>query len=354
VLRKYSQSLSNVLTSTRREIQEIINVCQKEIEMDTDKLLLRELCKDAFDDDTESDQEQEDKEDDQNDRNDDNNNNVLCSNALDEWRDDATVRKTVRRIHQQGLTSVDQVTNNILLGNCGLLVDQAKMKRLKISRIMVVAAELKTFVDDLVRHRNFDNVNFKVIDVLDGHDESLLGVLADAFEYIELSLDTFARRCGGGGDIVNRPKLLILCCAGVSRSAALLAAYQMLSMGKSAASALRFVRRRRDSIRPNDGFLLQLLMFERILERLRPNVDRIITALQLLRQNPPVMCRCDRPWQAESLSSPSPSSSSSSSSSSVAESDDLIDETCFRWLTFHLPSVYATEADRDLCRKALE
>ena len=56
-------------------------------------------------------------------------------------------------------------------------------------------------------------------------------------------------------------RVLIHCLVGLSRSATITIAYLMIKKGMRAEDALRTVRRHRD-IRPNDGFLRQLLALE--------------------------------------------------------------------------------------------
>lgn len=63
--------------------------------------------------------------------------------------------------------------------------------------------------------------------------------------------------------------VLVHCAAGISRSATVVAAYLIKTKGLNAAEALRLIKERRQCIRPNDGFLKQLLEFEK--ELLSPN-----------------------------------------------------------------------------------
>jgi protein tyrosine phosphatase len=65
-------------------------------------------------------------------------------------------------------------------------------------------------------------------------------------------------------DAVKRgEKVLIHCHAGVSRSVTLLAAYLILCRGMSTKQALQFIKSKRSFIRPNIGFIRQLLTLEK-------------------------------------------------------------------------------------------
>lgn len=57
--------------------------------------------------------------------------------------------------------------------------------------------------------------------------------------------------------------VLVHCAAGISRSTTLVAAYLMKSYKWSAYDALKLIKEKRPCIRPNDGFLEQLLVFEK-------------------------------------------------------------------------------------------
>eukprot|EP00096_Caligus_rogercresseyi_P014373 TRINITY_DN6882_c0_g1_i3.p1 TRINITY_DN6882_c0_g1~~TRINITY_DN6882_c0_g1_i3.p1 ORF type:complete len:155 (-),score=48.54 TRINITY_DN6882_c0_g1_i3:100-564(-) len=64
-------------------------------------------------------------------------------------------------------------------------------------------------------------------------------------------------------------KTLIHCAAGVSRSACLVLAYLMRHHGMPLASAFQKVKSIRPAVRPNNGFVHQLTLWEEECERLR-------------------------------------------------------------------------------------
>ena len=78
---------------------------------------------------------------------------------------------------------------------------------------------------------------------------------------------------GAASDFIDRAlkaegKVMVCCQMGVSRSAACVLAYLMINREMDAASALGLLRRRRD-VRPNDGFLEQLVALDTDLQLVR-------------------------------------------------------------------------------------
>lgn len=57
-------------------------------------------------------------------------------------------------------------------------------------------------------------------------------------------------------------KILVHCAAGISRSATLVIAYLMYSYAMSFSDAYAFVKKRRDIVDPNMGFIVQLSNFD--------------------------------------------------------------------------------------------
>jgi len=95
-------------------------------------------------------------------------------------------------------------------------------------------------------------VNYSELALRDEESEDIFEKLRPAADWIENALQ------GGGQILVN-------CYAGTSRSATVVLAFIITHRGLSLKEALVAVKTRRD-IRPNDGFLRQLLLYESQLE----------------------------------------------------------------------------------------
>jgi len=87
------------------------------------------------------------------------------------------------------------------------------------------------------------------IDVFDDPEEDLISHFGKCIAFIEKAFS-------GGG------KVLVHCHAGLSRSATVVTAFIMKTKGWALEQALDFVRDKRPSIRPNEGFMNQLLLYE--------------------------------------------------------------------------------------------
>merc|ERR1712192_223178 len=96
-------------------------------------------------------------------------------------------------------------------------------------------------------------VNYSELALRDEESEDIFEKLRPAADWIENALQ------GGGQILVN-------CYAGTSRSATVVLAFIITHRGLSLKEALVVVKKCRD-IRPNDGFLRQLLLYESQLER---------------------------------------------------------------------------------------
>jgi hypothetical protein len=93
------------------------------------------------------------------------------------------------------------------------------------------------------------------IALLDSASEKITPVLRSTCELIDR-----ARHYGS---------VLVHCNQGVSRSAAICCAYLIRYRGMSLSESLAFIRKRRPSIRPNEGFIAQLQSFEEDVTELR-------------------------------------------------------------------------------------
>jgi protein-tyrosine phosphatase len=98
----------------------------------------------------------------------------------------------------------------------------------------------------------------------------------DIFEYISLDLDDDSREeifdyledsCKWIDERLKRRKAIYVHChMGISRSATIVCAYLMYAFGWSRDKSLEYIRSKRKIIKPNSGFMNQLLQFEQYLQ----------------------------------------------------------------------------------------
>ena len=90
---------------------------------------------------------------------------------------------------------------------------------------------------------------YKVVQIYDGPDSNLKDYLLECIEFIEKIIKSGKR-------------IYVNCAAGVSRSASTVLAYMMASKNISLNDAYDLVSAKRPCIKPNDGFVAQLKLFE--------------------------------------------------------------------------------------------
>jgi protein-tyrosine phosphatase len=119
--------------------------------------------------------------------------------------------------------------------------DYDKLKSLGIEQILTVGIDLEPHEND--RFRTYK------IDVSDVENENISMYFSTASKFIS------------GG------KTLVHCRAGVSRSASIVIAHLMATRRWSVNRAIQYVRQRRAIIKPNPGFIKQLIEYQKLLER---------------------------------------------------------------------------------------
>ncbi|UYV80474.1 DUSP3 [Cordylochernes scorpioides] len=92
-----------------------------------------------------------------------------------------------------------------------------------------------------------------------------VGIAYRGFDLMDLPHVRICQHFEAGANFIDlalqRGKVLVHCLMGMSRSATMVLAYLILKKGMTTEEALRTILRRR-AVRPNDGFLLQLLELE--------------------------------------------------------------------------------------------
>ncbi|XP_063241512.1 dual specificity protein phosphatase 3 [Bacillus rossius redtenbacheri] len=148
----------------------------------------------------------------------------------------------------------DEVYPGIFIGDAGAAKDREYLKRLGVTHVLNTAEGNRFGMVNTSRdYYRGTNIKYLGIHLMDLPMTNIGAHFAETAEFIDEAI-----RNGG--------KVMVHCLMGMSRSSTCVLAYLMLKRGLSAADALRTVRSSRD-IRPNDGFLRQLVDLDNKLRR---------------------------------------------------------------------------------------
>ncbi|KAJ7591614.1 protein-tyrosine phosphatase-like protein [Mycena floridula] len=135
------------------------------------------------------------------------------------------------------------IPHRLFLGNITAARSSRSLSEHRITHILSVCA------DDIPAQGSNSRIHHMRIDVPDLDHADLLIHLPSAVRFIDQALK-------------NHGVVLVHCVQGISRSAAVMAAYVMWAQRMNATQALDFVRSVRDTVWPNAGFQEQLVLFE--------------------------------------------------------------------------------------------
>lgn len=136
------------------------------------------------------------------------------------------------------------VRDRLFLGSQDVAADWSLLKNHGITHVLNVASGIPCFFPT--------EFEYKMLEILDLPEFRLESVFDACFQFIDAAI----RHDG---------KVLIHCNAGISRSVAIIIAFLMRSEGMTYVEAFQMVKCKRSAIRPNPGFVQQLLEFERSL-----------------------------------------------------------------------------------------
>lgn len=131
---------------------------------------------------------------------------------------------------------INQIEENLYLGNADAQTDKEKLKNIGITHIVVVGKEL-----EILHPFDFKYLHIKINDF---PFEDLSPFFEEVFKFIDGATKTF-----------------IHCLQGKSRSASYVIAYLMRKTGQSFEEAFSLVSQKRN-IQPNPGFINQLKQFK--------------------------------------------------------------------------------------------
>lgn len=137
----------------------------------------------------------------------------------------------------------DRVLDNLYLGGIFGSFQPELLKQQGITHIL-------TLLDQPLHADKVSDFTYKFVYTLDMEVHNLLQNLQECLDFVEQG-----RKEG---------TVLVHCAAGVSRSATVVIAYIMKTNQLSLDEAVKFVQERRPCVSPNDGFMEQLQLFEKM------------------------------------------------------------------------------------------
>ena len=130
----------------------------------------------------------------------------------------------------------------IYLGDYKSAINLEFLKSHSINSVLTLTTQIK------IEYKEEDNIFHKIIPAQDNSNFELTPFFEESFKFIDSALE--------------KGSVLIHCVCGISRSSAILIGYLMKRYKKKFKEISRFVKKKRDIIYPNKGFVKQLNKFE--------------------------------------------------------------------------------------------
>ena len=148
--------------------------------------------------------------------------------------------------------SIDKITDKIYLGEMDGLDDHNYFSKEKITHIISLI-DIK--IDNL---KDLNITQKSIVDIEDTDNAKLYKYFKECIEFIE-----------------SADKIFIHCMCGVSRSPSIVIAYLLWKTHCAYYDAYYFVKNRRRFIYPNEGFVEQLKLFEKLLKEKNYDLNKI-------------------------------------------------------------------------------
>ena len=152
--------------------------------------------------------------------------------------------------------SIDKITDKIYLGDVEGTEDLNYFSKEKITHVLSLNDLDPKYIT--ISFPESSNIIHKMVPISDEENFNLFKYLKECIEFIE-----------------NSNKIYIHCMCGISRSPSIIIAYLMWKTHCNYYDAYFFVKNRRNFISPNDGFIKQLLLFEKILKENNYDLNKI-------------------------------------------------------------------------------
>ena len=148
--------------------------------------------------------------------------------------------------------TINKITEKIYLGDIIGAENFQYLKDNKINYILSLAGE------DSIKYDKNLNFKQKIIEIDDCETENIFQYFKECIEFIE-----------------KADKILIHCMCGVSRSSTIVISYLMYKTKKDYYTTYFFVKNKRKFISPNEGFVGQLLKFDKLLKENNYDLSKI-------------------------------------------------------------------------------
>ena len=147
---------------------------------------------------------------------------------------------------------MNQITEKLWLGNYVSSANINELKKAGIKKVLCVM-DTRPF-----KYDEKNDINQKVIKIGDNPSVNIIKYFGECLNFIS-----------------GEENILVHCLAGSSRSASFVIAYIMWSKKMKYQDAYDFVKTKRPYIFPNYGFINQLLLFEKLLEKNEYDINKI-------------------------------------------------------------------------------
>ena len=135
-----------------------------------------------------------------------------------------------------------ELINNLYIGSVGAAMNYKILKEKGITHIICAAMNIKQYFPDKFK--------YLTVNLLDSENENIKKYFDQTGKFIDQAFK-------------NKGKVLVHCHAGISRSSSICLAYIIKYRKISLDKALEIVKKKRDKINPNPGFMQQLREYQK-------------------------------------------------------------------------------------------
>ncbi len=151
----------------------------------------------------------------------------------------------IEYLDQDMTYQIGEITDYLCFGSVAVACNEELLKKNKITHILNISEDLLNYFPDKFK--------YKKISIDDSTNINILEHFDTAFNFI-----LEAKNEGG--------KCFAHCRGGISRSSTIMIGYYMKTYGKSLIDSIKYVKEKRNVTKPNEGFISQLIIYEKILK----------------------------------------------------------------------------------------